>query len=264
MAEEANGLEVEVDARKETPPWRKQIDSVKINFSRLSCQQLRMGALEKNFPNNNNNNNNKNRLNFANRIVQYGRRKVRSMEEAFDDIDKDKSGALDEDELAEALGTMGIISPSLHENTLLQQQNHNNDTLKLPSSNFTLAAKESFLSLAQKLVSLYDTNGDGVVDRDEYKTMVEDISALQKAQVQEREEEEDNKNWIKRIPNPFQKNTNTNDDNDAQNDDDNDEVTDGTDLVETITKGDGSIILSDLKLDMTRLVFGAIPIVKKV
>ena len=256
LAEEATGLEVEVDARKETPPWRKQIDSVKINFSRLSCQQLRMGALEKNL--NSIHKNENNRMNFANRIVQYGRRKVRSMEEAFDDIDKDKSGALDEEELAEALGSMGIISPSLYENTISQQ---NNDTLKLPSSNFTLAAKESFLSLAQKLVSLYDTNGDGVVDRDEYKTMVEDISALQKAQVQEREEEEDNKNWMKRIPNPFQKSTNKDENNDSSQ---NDDVTDGADLVETITKGDGSIILSDLKLDMTRFIFGAIPIVKRV
>ena len=35
LAEEAEDLEVEVDARRDTPMWGKHVDSIKINFSKL-------------------------------------------------------------------------------------------------------------------------------------------------------------------------------------------------------------------------------------
>ena len=46
--------------------------------------------------------------------------------------------------------------------------------------------KEVVSSLASRLISLYDANGDGVVDREEYRTMVNDMSALREVQTERR------------------------------------------------------------------------------
>ena len=47
LAEEAEGLEVDVDADPSTPLWNKSIRSIDIRFNRLGTRQLRMGGLDR-------------------------------------------------------------------------------------------------------------------------------------------------------------------------------------------------------------------------
>ncbi len=62
---------------------------------------------------------------------------VQSADEAFNRIDKDKCGTLDREEIAQALGMISELETN----------------------------EESIQELAEELVSLYDVNSDGVVDR---------------------------------------------------------------------------------------------------
>lgn len=280
LAEEASGLEVEIDARADTPIWSKSIDSLKINFSRLGCKPLRMGGLDGILEDD------QQKLSFqkstgklANRIVQYGRRKVRSLEEAFNELDKDNSGALDEDELAEALSSMAqttdnpkVVMDITSFNsypTDLTNVNYNNI-----SSNFSNNSlnKASLKKLARRLVNLYDTNGDGVVDREEYKNMVDDMEAIRKVQLRKQEKREQervekvDKKWMKKISNvmvDFVAKNLSNSTSSSANVTEGSTTSDKDDLVQTISKNDGSIVFSGLKLDMTRFVFGGIPILKR-
>jgi hypothetical protein len=92
------------------------------------------------------------------------------MNEAFERIDADRSGTLDRDEIAMAL-----------------------DLATSSDSDEKLLAV-----LASELVELYDTNGDGVVDFEEYQFMVNDMAELRKIQL---ERKQDGENSAERHPN---------------------------------------------------------------
>merc|ERR1712038_2042123 len=92
---------------------------------------------------------------------------VNTPDDIFDRIDVDKSGALDEEELTHAL-TIASGVPALKEKSMA-----------------------ALGRLAQRLVRLYDTNGDGVVDRDEYKKLVADMTAVRDAQRLKKKEREE-------------------------------------------------------------------------
>ena len=176
------------------------------------------------------------------------------VEKAFQTIDVDNSGSLDQGELATALGmAMGggneisITSRGVIPKTILK-------------------------SLAARLVALYDTNGDKELDREEYKIMVEDMAALRKAR-RIRKNTQDNKSRRKNLArsirrrlrnfNPRQVIENTN-------------AVDEEDLFEEIStaitghevkngfakSGTGSFTFSNLKLDLRQMVFGSVPGVK--
>ena len=152
LAEEAEDLEVEVDARRDTPMWGKQVDSIKINFSKLGFKQLRMNGLSeaiRDFEADLN-------VEEKDRIAEsISSEPICCMDEAFDRIDVDNSGALDEDEIADALSKATNVKGR--------------------------RAKRVMAGLASRLVRLYDADGNGVVDREEYQAMVRDMSALREA-----------------------------------------------------------------------------------
>jgi hypothetical protein len=238
VAEEADGLEVEVHARKDSPLWEKQIDSIKITFNRLGFQPLRIGGLH----------NAINKLEDSldpyeiNEFSEHLEMTALScINEAFERIDADNSGTLDRDEIAMALD---ILTDSSTDSKLLT-------------------------TLASDLVELYDTNGDGVVDFEEYQLMVEDMAALRRNEQerwQQQEEEptekkETRRRWyhfwrdeketevaIATFPEPV-----------AIGNLDSDEGE-----INLPAKGTGTITLSDLKLDLSRLLFGAVPLIKSI
>jgi len=94
-----------------------------------------------------------------------------TVDEAFSSIDVDKSGKLDRSELATALAEA------------MSGGNNKGGGVRRVSAN-----PESIVKLAGSLLRLYDTNGDGELDRNEYASMVEDI-ALIRRQEGERVEE---------------------------------------------------------------------------
>jgi Ca2+-binding EF-hand superfamily protein len=85
-----------------------------------------------------------------------------SADEAFDRIDVDNSGFLDREELIQALT---LAASTSNDKTLMLEDMENESNLPILEE------------LASDLFELYDINGDGVVDRREYKTMVEDMAA---------------------------------------------------------------------------------------
>lgn len=295
LAEEATGLEVEVNARNDTPFWGKEIDDVQINFSRLGVNALRMGGLDEALNDVSQELSPSVKESMADSIEQEARKvyrdvdfnelgssnvSARASEDIFDLIDVDNSGALDEVELTRALS---IASG-------------------LPTDSDKNGPSEALSKLASRLVKIYDTNGDGVVDREEYKRLVKDMSAVRKSQKmkeKEREEkrqerlerkgvkplrmlksightlqtwtakdrihEDDSKqivdekkvqgeNFLNAIPN---KNVTGIDFASAE------DISDET-VIDTLSKGEGSIVFTDLKLDLRRLLFGAVPLVKHV
>eukprot|EP00979_Chaetoceros_neogracilis_P006087 scaffold1212_cov228-Chaetoceros_neogracile.AAC.8 len=301
LAEEATGLEVEVDARNDTPFWGKQIDAVKINFSRLGVKALRMGGLDEALrdvgedlaPNE--------KESMADSLRQKAEQMYNdsdfgegfavnnSIDEVFDRIDVDNSGALDEKELAGALSIASGLSADDESDT----------------------SAEALSKLASKLVSIYDVNGDGVVDRKEYRKLVEDMAAVRDAQrTKERDREEKRQESLEKkggihplkwakiagtlIPRWASKDSHTVNNQEReitsassiekksniQGKDLFDSTTsqerDGVDFagardisndssfIDTISKGEGSIVFTDLKLDLRRLLFGAVPLLKRV
>jgi hypothetical protein len=157
LAEEVVDLDVEIDARRDSPLWDKQVDAIRIKFSRLGFKPLRMGGLDQAF--------HEYKMKFPDtqQGAFYMDRQlydVSCADEAFERIDIDNSGALDSDEIAEAL-VMAARSSDETEHKKL---------------------KTILKGLASELVALYDFNGDGVVDRSEYQTMVEDMAALNEKQ----------------------------------------------------------------------------------
>ena len=297
LAEEATGLEVEVDSRNDTPLWGKQIDTVNINFSRLGVKALRMGGL------------NEALMDVGEELSPHAKEAIadslydeatnppsvitqnlndtipalkNSADEVFDRIDVDKSGALDEEELARALSMAS----------------------GLPSSVNDEKSTSALSKLASRLVSLYDTNGDGVVDRDEYRRLVEDMTTVKDAQREKMKEREEKRQerlerkggvhplrWIKTVSHTLQKLTRK--DNKAEHDSENEtiiksaldsdatasktksdkkdvdfesaqDISDDPSVINTISRGEGSIVFTDLKLDLRRLLFGAVPVVKHV
>jgi CRISPR/Cas system CSM-associated protein Csm2 small subunit len=270
LAEEVDDLDVEVDARNDTPFSGKHVDAIRIKFSRLGFKPLQMGGLsqavrdaDKEFTED----------------VTKDLTDLSCADEAFDRIDVDRSGALDIDEIALALSMAAGANDEMDE--------RKSNVLK---------------DLASSLVQLYDFNGDGVVDRNEYKSMVEDMAALRKSQKKSPKENEESipetqdkkegdggwlssaKQWVQDM---FSQITDRRKEGDidteqwkAQQDDlfvdvvdDGLEVTTGEGIVDvsdsvqvmdTMAKSLGSITLSDLKIDLRRLIFGAIPILKHI
>jgi len=268
VAEEADGLRVEVNSSRDTHFWNKHIESIRIDFSRLGFKPLRLGGLydaisnvEESLPSDD--------VDELSENLELSA--VSTADEGFERIDVDKSGALDQDEIAEALT---IASASDNDRVALQ-------------------------SLAEQLVKLYDTNGDGVVDREEYQLMVEDMAKLRRIQLERRQSvmkkegelaaaetssttnegrgwknvfKDGIRNVLKRqsvddriehdIADAIQQETGmTTDDDTEPGTLSHDTSTPG--FLESMPRGSGTIVLEDLRLDLRRLIFGAIPLVKK-
>lgn len=266
LAEEATGLDVQVDSRDDTPLWGKHVNTVRIQFSRLGFAPLRMGGLDQvlydvqeidNFESMNMTNsigirNERWRRIRHTRIARWRKDPVsvdplangrlrdidremidfpNSADEAFDQIDIDKSGKIDQEELQRALTIASDLGGATNDE----------------NKSMTVLSR-----MASRLIRLYDTNGDGVVDREEYKQMVNDMTALrdtQRLKIRKRQEELKRKsslpNRIREIKwNLTQK-------------------PQQWPWKEQREEG-GSIVLSDLKLDLRRLVFGGVPLVKKI
>ena len=273
LAEEADGLEVNVDAQEETPLWRKKVDAIRINFTRLGFKPLRMGgldeairSLEREIPDS--------------QVDQLAENlelsAVSSADEAFARIDVDNSGSLDPDEIAKALN---MAASSGSDEKLLEE-------------------------LASQLVELYDFNGDGVVDREEYQKLVADMAALRREEMARLEMEAENpkrktgingvigkvSRWIRRkkpldevavevdeegdmvVEDTFRDiSTDTNQPSDdvapkeekGKSSMDMVNISDDS-AVDSVARRGGSIVLEDLKLDLRQLVFGIVPIIKRV
>jgi Ca2+-binding EF-hand superfamily protein len=114
-------------------------------------------------------------------------------DDMFDQMDVDNSGSLDQEELFDALN----LAMGEHDDTsaLLnmvedkeETQNKNNAPISTPTPSrrprrplWSRSRTDAMLErLAARLVKLYDTNGDGVVDRNEYRLMVADMAALRR------------------------------------------------------------------------------------
>jgi hypothetical protein len=277
LADEADGLKVEVKTQEETPLWRKKVDAIEINFSRLGFKPLRMGgldeairSLEMEIP--------ESQVDQLAEDLELAA--VSSADEAFDRIDEDNSGALDSGEIAKALN-MAASSD---------------------------ADQGLFEELASELVELYDFNGDGVVDREEYQSLVADMAALREAERNSLNTESNNEEksgiwgvfgkvsrWLRRKGLSGEADVDEMDRDDEQDEeavvednfvdisDDVEVPMDVDDLkaekfssseemvnisndaaVNSVGKRGGSIILEDLKLDLRQLVFGVVPIIKRI
>jgi hypothetical protein len=239
LAGEVEDLDVTVDGKSYTPFWRKEVNEVRINFSRLGFKPLQMGGCDVASK----------KKSSASRYDTSAQDKseaaldlslVESADEAFDRIDVDNSGALDSGEIASALA---IVS-------------------ELGSDEVGM---EEF---ATELVEMYDTNGDGVVDREEYQRMVEDMAALQKARLEQRSQSEKENSKENGPLSGLKKSVQT------LSQDIKNKAVEVADGMKSIAGGDettakpeklfGSITLSDLKLDLRRVVFGGIPLLKRV
>jgi len=291
LAEDVRDLTVEVDTRADTPLWDKHVDEIRIKFSRLEFKPLKMGGLDVDAADE-----------FVGKEVLHktddeltytvGRKltDLSCADEAFSRIDADNSGTLDRDEIVEALTLAAGASVTTDD-----------DDSDPESRSASSPSDTAFLKrLASELVALYDFNGDGVVDRYEYQSMVEDMATLREVEEEQqrklegkeraREEQDRSDGWFGAASNfisgLFGKR------------DDFDEVADGNtnggssnslafpstlringDRNATFSPGGystqtaeevlsiktlGSITLSDLKLDLRRLLFGAIPFVKRI
>jgi len=281
LAEEAEDLEVEVDARRDTPMWGKHVDSIKINFSKLGFKQLRMNGLSEAIRDFEADLNAEEKDRIAESISSEP---IFCMDEAFDRIDVDNSGALDETEIADALSRATNVKGR--------------------------RAKRVMAGLASRLVRLYDADGNGVVDREEYQAMVRDMSALREAKrerskkkKEEIEKTSGQKSWLKPrelVGRVFGRRGRQG--SKAKSDDEAKvekaaspdvsspppkangkrqivhalnttgialeaanvvDISDDLTLIPQSTK-EGYIELSDLKLDLRRLLFGAFPGIKRI
>ena len=146
--------------------------------------------------------------------------------------------------------------------------------------------KRVLTGLASRLVSLYDTNGDMELDREEYQSMVKDMAILRNAHANKTKNTKNDavnseKGFFNRIlQKKFGNNNNDNSDIDIATDnyvqdsetieteqikfDSAIDLSDADNTIFSSVTGEGSIVLSDLKVDLRRLLFGAVPIVKKV
>jgi hypothetical protein len=278
LAEEATDLDVKVDANYNTPVWNRTVDSIRIQFSKLGFQPLRMRGSDKKIepdgdplldPATHNNN----RPSPSSSLAS-----IPSPDEAFDQIDTDNSGALDVDEVTIALRTAAM-----------------DDRREGYIGELSTKSLAVLGDLARRLVRLYDSNGDGVVDRGEYKDMVKDMTKLrsdrraQKLQSNERNNGEVRRStrlstlepiysWVQGLSTSvykslFVKRPASNPTIDYPS-----LKVMVPDLLKSTTEGvpaisrevnanelpKGEIIISDLSLDLRRLLFGAVPIVKKV
>jgi hypothetical protein len=262
LAEEVQGLDVKVEADANTPAWNKTVHSIKIYFSRLGFRQLRMGGfVSSEFDSSSST------MTTKTTLLEKTRRPA-TANEAFDTIDVDKSGALDENELAQALKMAALIG----------------------GNRFVMRSKETLTELASRLVRLYDTDGNGVVDRNEYQAMVQDMASLREARIREelQEQKRDSMDALGRDEQGGEKKkggwlssmfggngdeillssnatTTVPKTTPAGNVDNNIiDVTSSDEFWGSMDYGEGSIVLEGLKLDLRRLFFGFIPGVKRV
>jgi Ca2+-binding EF-hand superfamily protein len=313
LAEEATGLEVEVDARNDTPFWKKQIDAVEINFSRLGVRALRMGGLDEALLDMSEDLSPYEKETMADSLSEEAKNtydeidlmetpvSVSPVDEVFDRIDTDNSGTLDEEELTRALSiSSGLSNYSEKKN-----------------------ASSALSKLVSRLVNLYDTNGDGVVDREEYRKLVDDMTEVRNTQRMKQKEREDKKQerlerkgvvhplkWMKLATRTFQRwsrkekqeeygdidetvnsnveQTEISTERDSEiktvnpfslagtrvmataaqvtgvNFEGAQDISDDPSVMNTMSRVEGSILFKDLKLDLRRLLFGAVPFVKRV
>jgi hypothetical protein len=233
LAEEHEDLDIDINTVENTPLWKKEVNEVRINFSRLGFKPIRMGGNEIQ----------------AEGEEDVGFSLVDSADDAFDLIDKDKSGTLDRDELAEALSTISDLETD----------------------------KKSVQELASKLVDIYDFDGDGAVDREEYQQMVEDMAKLNPEPEEIDKEGPLNamKKSVRTISRGVAKTA-------AQAAEKAKEAAgsaaEKAAKVASAARGNprdkepeqppakeyGSIVLSNLKLDLRRLLFGGVPLIKRV
>lgn len=201
LADEVVDLDVEVDARDDTRFHNKHITAVRIKFSRLGFKPLQIGGHERTEEYSTGSTAFAAALQKTNKLldsfripdralmglsswndedyndssskdeqgINMEKRPELSADEAFDRIDVDHSGSLDREELVQALNLAALLSTGDKALRLDEMEEGNMPILE---------------KLASDLFELYDVNGDGVVDRREYKTMVDDMAALRKAQEQ--------------------------------------------------------------------------------
>ncbi|VEU43377.1 unnamed protein product [Pseudo-nitzschia multistriata] len=240
LAEEVEDLDIELNTMSKTPFWRKEVEEIRINFSRLGFRPIQIGGtntiVEIIDQNEDASNSTQNKTSDGD--VGQGPFSMDSdlpfvvdcADEGFDRIDEDGSGTLDADELAQALNSITGLKTD----------------------------KSSIEELASDLVRLYDDNGDGVVDREEYKRMVDDMAKLRKAK-------EDGKNPFTAMKDSIQSvsegiSSKAGEVVSAARDkyfsEKNTEEQEETEM--------GSIVLSNVNLDLRRLVFGAFPVIKKI
>ena len=195
-----------------------------------------------------------------------------TLDEAFKRIDADNSGALDAEELANALDLAMETHSDKRKLAGMVDQNE-----KIPMQLVT--------GLASRLVSLYDSNGDEELDRDEYQNLIEDMSVLRKAYATKKTEKKNKKGFFAKffrkqeineksingssneiessVTEPKYNTTQT----DKADQDINMETAidiSNSDMFFSSVTGEGSIVLTDLKVDLRRILFGAVPLVKKV
>ena len=257
LAEEVDDLDVQVNARKGTPFWSKQVDAVRINFTRLQFKPLRMGGRADGGVDDDSK---------ESSLVDL---ELSCPDETFDRIDADNSGALDSDEIAQALNLAAVT----------------------PGSEGPKSA-EVIRKLATDLVKLYDFNGDGVVDRSEYRSLVRDMAALRISETQQSVSSSVH-GWFSAaksfavdawarvgLREDPSKETRTNGKDEeateveaeskavgaVRSDSGSEDIVDISDdkVLNKIAKNIGSITISDLKLDLRRLIFGTIPIIKHI
>jgi hypothetical protein len=237
LAEEIEDLDIDLNTIPNTPLWRKEVEELRINFSRLGFRPIRMGGTnavidrnieEAELENVDETENLKQEIATELSFVE-------SADEGFNKIDEDNSGTLDRDELAQALSSISALE----------------------------ADRNSIEELASELVTLYDVNGDGVVDRQEYQQMVEDMAKLRSASLGAKRNETNPfaavKDSIQSVKQEISKKaaevasvareTLLHEHNPKESFEENEM---------------GSIVLSNLNLDLRRLVFGGLPIVKKI
>ena len=319
LAEEVDGLHVQVKTRPDTPFWDKQIDAIKIQFSRLGFKPLRMGgagagaggalqqqrqessteassttvskynkslALSSSTSTSSSSSTSTTTKETTSSVEPSSSHltNIRCVDEAFDRIDVDKSGALDSDEIAQALNLAALGEGGGDEDD--SEKN-----------------KAMIQNLATDLVKLYDFNGDGVVDRAEYQSMVEDMAALREAHKRLQEEEEERQDsgegmfsGVRSFVADFWAWFRAKEDSDTVVEqvieaspeeakvvfksvsnqtgvvvkpatDSSPEIIDVSNspgVVDSMAKTLGSITVSDLKIDLRRLIFGAVPILKHI
>ena len=271
LAEEAIDLEVHVDARSDTPLWEKQVDAVQIKFSKLSFKPLRIGGVNEEAGFADTDDEDKDKGNFkVDESEEFNMPflDLSSADEAFQRIDADNSGALDREEIIQALNmAAGCIEEDPEDPRSKVIQN-----------------------IANELFTLYDFNGDGVVDRMEYQSLVEDMAALSATQGERRSHEASG--WFSTlftgtkhyVTNIFRSDSSEKDSHiDRQHSITKDEaseslssstlsstdptivdVSDSAEAVGTMAKSLGSITFSGLKLDLRRLAFGGVPLLKRI
>lgn len=268
LAEEALDLRVEVDARNDTPLSKKYVNSIQVFFTRLGCAPLRFGALDQAIRDGENEQDSQ--------LSKQGGYGYVTADQAFESMDLDNSGALDADELAEAL-SLALMetqpqTQSQSQQTQSKLQSQLQQKLEFP--------KEMLTGLASRLVSLYDSNGDDELDREEYENMVRDMATLRDSY-----NNTNNKRksvlrdklffWRKRNDDgeDVQKEGDYEEEDEVLNQSiisTNSTITTTTPIQQetTLTTSnnidDGSIVLSDLKLDLRQLLFGSIPLLKKI